>query len=263
MQNVNYLKPGAQTALAIAAHPDDIEFMMSGTLMRLGDAGWNLHYLNLANGCCGSMEHDAITTARIREKEARHAAKLLGAVWHPPLVNDLEIFYHKELLRKLASLIREVAPDILLIHSPVDYMEDHTNACRLAVSAAFVRGVPNYESDPQLAPIDKPVTLYHAMPHELCDAFGDPVNARMFVDVAGLMDRKRAALAAHASQKNWLDHSQGMGSYILNMESMTRQVGVQSGLFEYAEGWQPHSHMGFCDRGANPLKDALAKHFAP
>ena len=263
MQNSIHLKPGAPTAMAIAAHPDDIEFMMSGTLMRLGGAGWNLHYMNLANGCCGSMEHDAITTARIRENEAQRAAALLGAVWHPPLVNDLEIFYQKELLRKLASIIREVAPDILLIHSPVDYMEDHTNACRLAISAAFVRGVPNYQTDPQLAPIDKPVTIYHAMPHELCDAFGDPVKARMFVDVTDLMDRKRQALSAHASQKSWLDHSQGMDSYILNMESMTKQVGEQSALFEYAEGWQPHSHMGFCDRDANPLKDALANHFAP
>jgi LmbE family N-acetylglucosaminyl deacetylase len=40
--------------LAAAAHPDDIEFMMAGTLLRLKDAGCEIHLWNLANGCCGS-----------------------------------------------------------------------------------------------------------------------------------------------------------------------------------------------------------------
>ena len=40
--------------LAAAAHPDDIEFMMAGTLLRLGDAGCEVHLWTLANGCCGS-----------------------------------------------------------------------------------------------------------------------------------------------------------------------------------------------------------------
>ncbi|MBT5927845.1 MAG: LmbE family protein [Verrucomicrobia bacterium] len=263
MEQTSPLKCGEKTAMAIAAHPDDIEFMMSGTLMRLSDAGWNTHYMNVANGCCGSIEHDAVITARIREQEAKQAAKLLGAVWYPPLANDAEIFYNKPLLQQLAAIIRSVAPDILLIHSPVDYMEDHTNACRLAVTAAFVRGIPNYETKPQREPIDKPVALYHAMPHELCDPFGETVQARMFVDVTNLMGRKRDALAAHISQKNWLDHSQGMDSYLLNMESTAKRVGEQSGVFELAEGWRPHSHMGFCTRDANPLKEALGDHFSP
>ena len=42
-------------AFAVAAHPDDIEFVMAGTLMQLADAGYELHYMNIANGCCGSI----------------------------------------------------------------------------------------------------------------------------------------------------------------------------------------------------------------
>lgn len=248
--------------MAIAAHPDDIEFMMSGTLMRLGQNGWKLHYLNIANGCCGSMEHDAVTTAKIREDEAKKAAELLGAVWHPPMVNDLEVFYEHSLLRRLIATVRDIAPTIILTHSPVDYMEDHSNTCRLAVSAAFSRGMPNVESRPPRKPVSNPVTLYHAMPHELCDPFGQEVKADMFVDVTNLMDRKRTALSAHVSQKLWLDQTQGMDSYLHHMESMMKRIGEQSGVFEVAEGWRPHSHMGFCDRGANPLREALADHFA-
>lgn len=249
--------------MAIAAHPDDIEFMMAGTLMRLGEVGWDLHYMNIANGCCGSLEHDAETTAAMRAEEARRAAQILGAQWHPPLTGDLGIFYNDDLLRRLAAVIRRVAPEILLIHSPVDYMEDHTNACRLTVSAAFARGMPNFQTTPPVSPVSQAVTLYHAMPHELVDTYGEPVTACMFVDVGELMDRKREALAAHASQKEWLDVSQGMDSYLKDMEKTTCEMGNQSGAFECAEGWRPHAPMGFCEPGANPLKDALGTNFSP
>lgn len=248
--------------MAIAAHPDDIEFMMSGTLMRLGQVGWELHYMNIANGCCGSLVHDAETTAAMRADEARRAAEIMGAQWYPPLTGDLEIFYNDDLLRQLAAVIRQVSPEILLIHSPVDYMEDHMNACRLAVSAAFARGMPNYQTNPPVSPVSQAVTLYHAMPHELVDTFGGPVNASIFVNVGDLMDLKREALSAHASQKEWLDVSQGMDSYLKDMEKTTLEMGRQSGVFEYAEGWLPHAHMGFCDRSANPLKDALGAFFS-
>ena len=54
----------ANRVLAVAAHPDDIEFVMSGTMMRLREAGYDLHYMNIANGCCGSAETDAAATWR-------------------------------------------------------------------------------------------------------------------------------------------------------------------------------------------------------
>ena len=40
--------------LAAVAHPDDIEFTMAGTLLRLRDRGWQIHYMNIANGSCGT-----------------------------------------------------------------------------------------------------------------------------------------------------------------------------------------------------------------
>ncbi len=57
------------SALAIAAHPDDIEFMMAGTLLRLEERGWEIHYFNLSTGNCGSLRHNAATT-RLRLAEA-------------------------------------------------------------------------------------------------------------------------------------------------------------------------------------------------
>ena len=45
-----------RSAIAIAAHPDDIEFYMAGTVLMLKKAGYETHYLNVASGNCGSAE---------------------------------------------------------------------------------------------------------------------------------------------------------------------------------------------------------------
>lgn len=43
-------------AFAVAAHPDDAEFTMAGTLLLLKDAGYEIHLMHIANGSCGSLE---------------------------------------------------------------------------------------------------------------------------------------------------------------------------------------------------------------
>jgi LmbE family N-acetylglucosaminyl deacetylase len=245
------------TAFAIAAHPDDIELMMAGTLILLGEAGYDLHVMNIANGSCGSMTEDGASTAARRTDEARASAKLLGAQFHPPLTNDIEIFYEKTLLRKLAAVVRSIAPKILLVQSPQDYMEDHMNACRLAVTAAFTRGMPNYVTDPPVGSVDGDITVYHALPWGLRGPMGESIAARQFVNVQSVLPKKRAALACHQSQKEWLDQTQGLDSYLDTMEAMSREVGAMSGLFEVAEGWRKHLHLGFCSQGDDPLTDAL------
>src|SRR5436190_16796683 len=116
-----------RVAMAVVAHPDDIEFMMAGTLLLLKKAGYETHYLNLSRGNCGSIETDSATTAKIRLEEGKKAAQILGAHFHAPFCNDLEILYDLKTLRRLAAVVREVKPTIVLTHSPADYMEDHMN----------------------------------------------------------------------------------------------------------------------------------------
>jgi N-acetylglucosamine malate deacetylase 1 len=244
-------------AFAVAAHPDDIEFVMAGTMILLGQAGYELHYMNVANGCCGSVEYSAEHTREIREREAITAAESIGAEFHSSLCNDLEIFYDDHTLRRLSAIMREVAPEILLVHAPSDYMEDHMNACRLAISAAFTRGMPNYQTEPRREPIEQNVTIYHAQPHGNRDPLRRVVRPEVFVDIAGVLTQKSKMLACHASQKAWLDASQGLDSYLETMKDLMREVGQMSGRFEYAEGWRRHLHLGFCGPNDDPLTAAL------
>jgi LmbE family N-acetylglucosaminyl deacetylase len=251
----------AQRALAIAAHPDDIEFVMAGTLLLLRDAGWRTHYLNLSTGNLGSLSMSASQTARVRRREARAAAEALGAVWHPPLFDDLEIRYEMPALRRLCAIIRDVEPSVILTHAPQDYMEDHMTTSRLAVTAAFARGIPNFRTTPPRRAVSAPVTVYHASPHGLRDQLRRRVVPGAFVDTATVHARKRAALACHRSQQDWLDVSQGMNSCMRSMEDFSRAAARLSRKFRQAEGWRRHSHLGFCDEASDPLRDALGRKY--
>src|SRR6266567_121230 len=215
-------------AMAIGAHPDDIEFCMAGTLLLLKKAGYEIHYLNVASGNCGSTEHNAAATRSIRNTEARTAA-----------------------------IIREVKPKIVLTHSPQDYMEDHANTCRLAVTAAFARGMPNFKSARSRPAADYPVTVYHAMPHGLRDGLRRRILPGAFVNTSSVHKTKREALAAHQSQQGWLQLSQGLNSLLLAMEDMSLEVGRMSKRFKHAEGWRRHLHFGFCAVESDPLSQTL------
>ncbi len=245
------------SVLAIAAHHDDIEFLMAGTMIQLKKLGWELHYMNIADGCRGSTTMDRVTCAAVRLEEARAAAAFLGAKFYPPICPDMEIAYTTPLLRKVAAVLRMAKPSILLTHSPVDYMEDHENACKLAVSAAFAHGMPNFESDPEVATFAEPVTVYHAQPVGSATPLGEVVMPKLFVDISNVIDTKAESLACHASQKQWLDESQGMDSYIQTMRDSSAHVGKMSRRYVYAEGWRRREHWGFCGPDDDPLAKAL------
>lgn len=247
-------------ALAMTAHPDDIEFMLGGTLLLLKKAGAEIHMCNLANGCYGSQVYSKEETARVRAAEAQASARIAGAGWHPSLFDDTGIYYDASSLAKVTAVIRAIKPDIVLTLSRYDYMEDHEYAARLTSSAVFNRCLPCYVTDPPVPSFNKPVAVYHSVPHALMDMQRDPVVPEFVIDVGSVMDAKRAMLAQHASQKEWLDATQGMGSYVESMAEVCRMIGRRYGGFAYAEGWRRHNHMGYCEPEFRPLETLLAAH---
>lgn len=247
--------------IAIAAHPDDIEFMMAGTLLRLQDAGWRTHYLCIASGNCGSVTLSGARTRTVRRRESHAAARVLGAQFHRNLTDDMELVYDVRLLRRLAGIIRDVKPTVVLTHSPQDYMEDHTQTCRLAVSAAFTHGMPNFKTIPSRPAAQYDISVYHAMPHGLRDGLRKRIVPGAFVDTTTVHDVKQRALASHRSQQGWLATSQGMNSYLRAMDDMSREVGRLSRHFTHAEGWRRHLHIGLSAAESDPLRDALGKFY--
>lgn len=226
-------------------------------MLKLRELGWDLHYMNLCSGHGGSVQMDGPTTAKKRLAEAMEAASILGAAFYPPICDDLELTYSVPFLRKVAAVVREAKPTVVLTHAPADYMEDHMAACRLAVTAAFGHGGPNIQTDPPREAFFEDVTLYHAMPHGLRDGLRRRVEAGAYVNTTTVHAVKRQALAAHESQKHWLDVSQGMDSYLLSMDETSLELGRRSGKFEHAEGWRRHLHLGFSGKEIDPLAEVL------
>jgi N-acetylglucosamine malate deacetylase 1 len=249
--------PEMPTALAIAAHPDDIEISMAGTMLLLHEAGWEIHVMNVSNGNMGSTVMTAAQTAATRRKEAQAAAARMGAKWHAPICSDLCIFYTEKNLRKLCAVVRAVKPAVVLTHALSDYMEDHMITARLAVTAAFARGVPNYRTTPQRPPTLESCVIYHAMPHGQLTPLREAVTPEFYVETTSVHGIKREALACHASQKEWLDKTQGQESYLSTMDEFSLALGKRTKKFLHAEGWTRHLHYGFCKESDDPIRDSL------
>jgi LmbE family N-acetylglucosaminyl deacetylase len=218
---------------------------------------------------------DAMETARTRAQEARNSAASIGAKFYPSVTPDIEVYHERPIIRKVGAVIREAAPTILLVPSPQDYMEDHTNACRVAVTAAICRNIPNFETDPPTKSIDNEMCIYHAQPHEHVDQLRNFIVPDFVVNTTSVIDTVRGMLCCHRSQKEWLDATQGSDDYIKWMESAARRMGELSGpstssgcstgsgcRFEFGEGWRQHSWMAYGPKEFDPLRAALRDYIA-
>jgi LmbE family N-acetylglucosaminyl deacetylase len=108
-------------ALAIGAHPDDIEFGAGGTLARWAAAGTDVHLLVLTDGSKGTWDADDDLGRLVatRVEEAGAAAKTLadGTVHFGGFV-DGELESGVDTRRVVCRTIREVRPDVVLGHDP-------------------------------------------------------------------------------------------------------------------------------------------------
>ena len=249
-----------KSVLAVAAHPDDIEFMMAGTLLLLRERGWEVHYMNVGTGSGGSAVKSPAAMARLRQAEARAACKVAGFQWHRPVTRDLTIAYEPEQLARVVAAVRTAKPSIVLTQSLQDYMEDHQNTARLAVTAAFCKGSTNAPCKPARPLFAGATMVYHALPHGFRDAMGKRVHAGLWIDIAGVMDMKEEMLSCHASQRQWLENTQGMDSYTQTMIDQSAAMGKMSGRFSFSEGWRRHNPLGYSpDPSFDPLRKALGR----
>ena len=121
--------------------------------------------------------------------------------------------------------------------------------------------MPNFKTTPSREAADYSVTIYHGMPHGLCDPLRRKLVPGAFVNTTSVQKVKRDALAAHKSQQGWLDVSQGISSFLLAMENMSLEVGKMSKRFKCAEGWRRHLHLGMAAEDNDPLREALGRNY--
>lgn len=253
-----------KTVFAVAAHPDDIEFNMAGTLSLLAKAGFEPHMMNLSRSNLDSNELSEPEITQVRRQEAEKSARVIDALYHPPIADDLLILYQEQLLRQMIAIVREIRPTIVLLPSLNDYMEDHTNTARLVVTACFSRAMGHFRSIPPSEATETEVYLYHAQPHLNRDGMRQLVVPTLFVNISSEMDTKSKMLGCHDSQRQWLDETQGLDDYLQSMRQSSAEVARMSRqpTWEYAEGFRQHSHVGFSAGDRDLLAELLGDQLA-
>jgi len=236
----------ADVVLTILAHPDDAEFLCSGTVTRLvRERGWQAHVASMTPGDCGSAELPPEEISRIRRAEAAHAAALIGAPYHCLEERDLLVFYSQPTLERVTRLLRELRPRIVLTHSPSDYMLDHEVTSVLARAAAFAAPIPNFlrlAHGP--AVLEMVPHLYYCDPIEGKGPLGGDVAPGFRIDISGVIETKAEMLTRHASQRAWLLKHHGMDQYVMAMRDWGARRGRDCGV-AYAEGFRQHLGHGY------------------
>ncbi len=225
--------------LAIHAHPDDVEILAGGTLALLAAAGHDVIIATMTAGDCGSAEHTAEQIAAIRLAEAAASASLIQAQYWCCGFSDLRIFNDDVSRKRVTEVLRRAKPDVVITASPVDYMADHEMTSALVKDACFAAPVALYRTDAAEAapPLPRIPHLYYVDPLTGMHPDGTPVPSGFCVDITPVFQFKKAMLAQHESQRNWLRKHHGMDDYLLQMEASTRAAGERFGV-RYGEGFR-------------------------
>lgn len=179
----------ALDALVIAAHPDDAEIQLGGTLLKLVDAGKRVGVLDLTRGEMGTRG-----TRGTRDEETAAATRLLGLAWRGNLeLPDSRVEVTLENRERLARILRERAPRIVLAQHADDLHPDHAACGLLAREAWYVAGLARAAERDGGPPAHRPRFLFHYMGHV-------PFEPAIVVDVTSVWARKVEVIRCYASQ---------------------------------------------------------------
>ncbi len=172
--------------LAIAAHRDDVEQTCGGTLLRMAARGLRTAILDLTRGEAGSRG-----TAEDRAREAAEAAKRLGVSWRDALdLPDGALENTIENRRKIARVLRELRPRVVILPYWQARHPDHAIVATLGYEACFLSGLAKFETGSEPC---RPFKIVYA------SLYAD-VRPSFIVDITSFIEQRHAALMAYKSQ---------------------------------------------------------------
>ena len=176
-------------ALVIAAHPDDAEISLGGTILRLIDAGRRVGVLDLTRGEMGTRG-----SKEDRDRETARATELLGLHFRENLgLSDGRVRDDVEAREAVARVLRRVRPDLVLAQHSVDLHPDHAACGRIAREAWYLSGLERLAQLDDGPPARRPRRLMYYMGHV-------PFEPTLVVDVGSVWERKLEVIRCYASQ---------------------------------------------------------------
>lgn len=217
--------------LALAAHRDDVEQTCGGTLLKMAQGGHRTGILDLTQGEMGTRG-----SAEDRAREAAEAAKILGASWRLALdIPDGRVENIWENKLKVARVLRETRPRVLILPYWKGRHPDHYTASVLGYEAAFLAGLKKLD----LSSLDNQVKLAPHRPFKIVYAtlYYD-VRPTFVVDITEQFEDRFRSLTAYKSQ--FADQQAGREIFPAEaeirsrVEAMARYYGMLGGV-TYAE----------------------------
>lgn len=214
--------------LAVGAHPDDLEILCGGTLAKYAKRGHKVFMAHLTNGNMGGKDIPSDELAQIRTLEAQRAGSVIGAEVLGPVCEDLGVLFTPELRAKVTDIIRYAKPDVIITHSPQDYMMDHILTSQLVFDSAFSATLPHYRTDLPAHELITPIFYMDTL-------LGHKFYPEFYVDITEEFETKKAMLACHESQYKWLKGHHITDPFYM-IETVARFRGLQSGVL-FAEAF--------------------------
>lgn len=203
MRQANHEPDPPQRALVIAAHPDDIEFTVAGTVAKWVRAGTRVRYVVATSGDAGTHRLDVTREelTRIREAEQRAAARVVGAEVVFLSYPDGMVQPTLDLRRDLVREIRRFKPDLAICFDPTRLFVDGryiNHPDHRAVGQAAVDAL----SPTAAMPLSFPEQIAEGLePHRVRQILvGSAMVPDTWIDISETIDLKIEALRQHASQ---------------------------------------------------------------
>jgi N-acetylglucosamine malate deacetylase 1 len=210
--------------LALAAHRDDVEQTCAGTLLKMAERGYRTGILDLTQGEMGTRG-----TMEDRASEAADAARILKVSWRQALdIPDGRVENTWDNKLKIARVLREQRPHVLILPYWEGRHPDHYTASTLGYEAAFLSGLAKL---PLEVPAHRPFKIIYASLYR-------DVRPTFVVDITDQFETRFASLMAYKSQ--FTDQEAGSGIFPAQkeirarVESMARYYGMLGGV-TYAE----------------------------
>jgi N-acetylglucosamine malate deacetylase 1 len=215
--------------LAVGAHPDDIEILCAGTLLRYKQGGHHVTVAIATSGDQGHFEIPPAVLAETRRKEAEASAAVLGAelIWMG--YHDELIFPDEPTRFRFVEMVRQAQPDVVLTHNPSDYHQDHRTVSELVFVSTFMATLPQLQCPGEPTRAIPPVYYMDSLG-------GADFVAEEYVDVTAVFEDKLRMMRCHESQVKWLADHDGVDICDL-IKTVSKFRGLACGV-RYAEGFR-------------------------
>lgn len=212
--------------LALAAHRDDVEQTCGGTLLKMAQLGYRTGILDLTQGEMGTRG-----TAESRASEAAEAARILRVSWRQALdIPDGRVENTWGNRLKVARVIRETRPRVLILPYWKGRHPDHYTASVLGYEASFLAGLKKIDLAPNNEPHRPFKIIYATLYYDIRPTF--------VVDITDQFEDRFRSLMAYKSQ--FMDQEAGSGIFpaekeiLSRIDAMARFYGMLGGV-TYAE----------------------------